>query len=119
MTNLRLVILFGSQAAGTAGGQSDTDIAVLGDGPISLEERAFISESVARELQVSEDLIDLVDLRSASPLLQYQVAERGRLISGAREEFTRFRVRAWKQYQDTARLRRARERSLEHKLYAR
>ena len=118
MANSRLIILFGSQAAGTAGKQSDTDIAVLSDRPLSLEERAEVGEHVARELQVSEDLIDIVDLRLASPLLQYQVAEHGRLIFGAPEEFTRFRVRAWKQYQNTARRRRARERSLAQKLYA-
>lgn len=118
MQNSRLIILFGSQVAGTAGRQSDTDIAVLDDAPLSLKQRAEISEHVARKLHVSEDLIDVVDLQSASPLLQYQVAERGKLLFGAREKFVRFRVRAWKQYQDTARLRRAREQSLAKKIYA-
>ncbi|TSC55304.1 MAG: hypothetical protein Greene041679_651, partial [Parcubacteria group bacterium Greene0416_79] len=33
----RLVILFGSQARGTAGKQSDTDVAVLVDHPLALE----------------------------------------------------------------------------------
>mgnify|MGYP001576169598 CR=1 FL=1 len=119
MKHSRLIILFGSQAAGTAGRQSDTDIAVLSDAPLSIEERAEVSERIARELQVSYDLIDIVDLQSASPLLQHQVAEHGKLLSGNREEFVRFRVRAWKQYHDTARLRRARERSLAKKIYAR
>jgi len=118
MKNQRLIILFGSQAAGTAGKQSDTDIAVWDERPLSLDDRTEIGERMARELHISEDTLDIVDLHTASPLLQYQVAERGRLLSGTREAFVRFQVRAWKQYQDTARLRRARERSLAKKVYA-
>jgi predicted nucleotidyltransferase len=118
MKNPSLIVLFGSQAAGTAGKQSDTDVAVLADAPLSFEERTEIGERVARELHVSEDSLDIVDLHVASPLLQYQVAERGKLIDGTRENFVRFRVLAWKRYHDTARLRRARERSLAKKIYA-
>ena len=118
MKNQRLIILFGSHATGTAGKQSDTDIAVLDERALSLDDRAEIGERMARELHISEDALDIVDLHAASPLLQYQVAEHGRLLSGAREEFVRFQVRAWKQYQDTARLRRAREQSLAKKIYA-
>ncbi len=118
MKNKQIIILFGSRATGTAVEQSDTDIAIWDERPLSLDDRVEIGERMARELRVSEDALDIVDLRTASPLLQYQVAERGRLLSGAREEFVRFQVRAWKQYQDTARLRRARERSLVKKIYA-
>ncbi len=110
--NTRLVILFGSQAAKTASGQSDTDLAVLFDRPMTLEDRVKFKEEFATKLNVSEDKIDAVDLWSAPPLLQYQIAQNGKLIEGAPFDFIRFKVLAWKRYQDTAKLRRIREQVL-------
>jgi predicted nucleotidyltransferase len=108
----KLIILFGSQARNTAGEQSDTDIAVLAGGPLSLEEKSELGERVAQKLGVSEEKVDVIDLWDAPPLLAHQVGETGKLIEGERFDFNRFRIRAWKQYLDTAKFRRAREQSL-------
>ncbi len=108
----RLVILFGSQAAKTAGGQSDTDLAVLSDRPLTLKDKMEFKEEFAAKLNVSEDKIDLIDLWSAPPLLQYQIAQNGKLMEGEESDFIRFRVLAWKRYQDTAKFRRVREKVL-------
>ena len=108
----RLVILFGSQARGTAGKQSDTDVAVLVDHPLALEEKNKLGERVAKKLGIPDEKLDVVDLWDASPLLAHHVGEIGTLLEGERFDFIRFRIRAWKQYLDTAKFRRAREQTL-------
>lgn len=117
MVMKKLVILFGSQASKTAARQSDTDVAVLFDHSLNLEEKASLTENLAQKLNVSEEKIDLIDLWSAPPLLQYQIAQNGKLIEGEEFDFIRFKVLAWKRYQDTAKFRRIREKVL-NKEYA-
>ncbi|MBI2096495.1 MAG: nucleotidyltransferase domain-containing protein [Candidatus Taylorbacteria bacterium] len=112
MKNLKLIILFGSKARGTAGKQSDTDVAVLAGRPLTLEEKNALLEKVAERLAVSGERIDLIDLYDAPPLLAHQIGETGTLIEGTRFDFNRFRIRAWKHYLDTAKFRRAREQAL-------
>ena len=113
--NKRLIILFGSKAKGVSGGRSDTDIAVLDVHSLGIREKMKIGEEMAERLNVSEDDLDVVDLWTASPLLQYEVAEHGKLIEGDEFDFLRFRVLAWKRYQDTAKFRRLREKVLAQK----
>lgn len=112
MNTPKLVILFGSQARGTSGKDSDTDIAVLADRPLSLEEKNELGERMAQKLNASDEWIDVIDLWDAPPLLAHQIGETGRLLEGERFDFIRFRIRAWKQYLDTAKFRRAREQSI-------
>lgn len=112
MESDRLIILFGSHARGTAGKQSDFDVAVTADRPLSLEERALVAHDVARKLKTPEDRIDIVELLHAPPLLQYQIATTGKILEGNPADFIRFQVLAWKRYLDTAKLRRSREKSL-------
>lgn len=113
MQGIKLIILFGSRAAGTSGARSDTDIAVLADSALSPVAYAEISRKIGEQLGVNEDSIDIVELRDAPPLLQREVAENGRLLWGDPHDFVRFRVLAWKRYVDTAKFRRARERFLD------
>lgn len=108
----KLVILFGSRARGTSGTYSDTDIAVLADHPLTGEEKISLGERLAKKLNVSDEKTDIIDLWDAPPLLAHQIGETGKLIEGERFDFNRFRIRAWKQYLDTAKFRRAREQSL-------
>jgi uncharacterized protein len=115
MNPIKLVILFGSQANGTAGKASDTDIAVLAERPLKLEERSSIEKEYADRFSISEDMIDLVDLSTASPILCYQVAQSGKLLHGTEEEFLRFKILAWKKYLNTEIFRRIRQQSLENK----
>ena len=79
---VNLIIIFGSQVSGYTSPRSDVDIAVLADKQLTIQDKADISEQTAREMKVSSDLIDLVDLNVASPLLQYSIAQTGRLLSG-------------------------------------
>ncbi len=115
MNSLKLIILFGSQATGTAGKTSDTDIAVLGDRPLTFDERSKLEEKYAAHFSISEEMIDLVDLSIAPPILRYQVVQSGKLLYGTEEDFIRFKVLAWKQYLNTEKFRRYRQQSLEDK----
>ena len=113
MQGIKLIILFGSQATGKAGKRSDTDIAILADHSLSYGERAKISEEIAQELGANEDDVDTVDLWDASPLLQYEVAKKGKLLHGEERDFVRFKILAWKRYLDTAKFRRLRRKALD------
>lgn len=113
MKNIELILLFGSRAEGRNRLDSDTDIAVFSKSPLGLKEKVMIAARIARTRKISEDRMDVVDIRRASPLLQFEIARKGKLIYGKKSDFAAFQVRAWKLYQDTARLRRTRERSLE------
>ncbi len=113
MNSLILVILFGSRAVGKQAVHSDTDIAVLAERPLTLEEKSELGDVYAKELNVPDTSIDLIDLWFAPPILKYQIAQSGKLLYGDEAQFIRFKVHAWKQYQNTARFRRARLESLE------
>lgn len=107
---IKLIILFGSRATGKAGEFSDTDIAVLADRPLTLEEKMKFAVNTTSRLNIHEDKVDIIDIWHAPALLQYQIAKEGKLLEGDAFDFVRFKVLAWKRYQDTAKFRRARER---------
>lgn len=107
-----LIIAFGSQVTGRSTKKSDFDFGVLADRQLSLSDRADLSESLAKTQSVHEDSIDLVDLNLASPILKFEVAKSGKLVSGDYVDFIRFKVRAFKEYVDTAKFRRIREQSI-------
>jgi predicted nucleotidyltransferase len=104
-----LIIAFGSRVKGRANEMSDFDFGVLSEKPLSLSERTNLAHHVSKKLKINEDKIDLVDLRTASPILKFEVARTGKLIEGQAFDFIRFKVRAMKEYQDTAKFRRIRE----------
>lgn len=94
------MILFGSRATGHARADSDWDVAVVADHSLTLDERGTAAEEAAQILGANEDHIDLVDLWDVSPLLQHRVSREGRLLIGDAFAFIRFKVLAWKRYQD-------------------
>lgn len=116
MPVIQLLIMFGSRARGTAGAQSDMDIAVLSNHKLSFEEKGAVGTYAAKKAGASEDAVDVVDIWAAPPLLQHAIAQEGKLLEGDPQAFLRFRVLAWKRYQNTARFRRMREKHLE-KIY--
>ena len=115
--NIELVIAFGSQVSGKTNLKSDADIAILRDKSLSLEERSDLTEFLAKEYELNEDKIDLVEIKNAPPLLRFQIAEQGKLLWGDKAKFIRFRVLSWKLYLDTAKLRRFQEQHLKKLLH--
>lgn len=106
---------FGSRVNGRAKDGSDYDFGVLKEKSLSLSDRVDIGEFIAKKLGINEDGIDLVDLSSASPLLKFEVARNGKLVDGNYADFIRFKVRAFKEYVDTAKFRRLREKIMTEK----
>lgn len=68
---LDLVLLFGSQASGKTHFASDFDVAVLAKKPIPLEKELKIQYEFVKIFKT--DNVDVVDVRTASPLLLYQI----------------------------------------------
>lgn len=76
---IRAASLFGSLAAGGARPQSDLDLAVLADKPLSAEKKAALIEGLAAD---SGRPIDLVDLATAGEPLLGQLLCHGRRLLG-------------------------------------
>jgi uncharacterized protein len=77
LPDLLAVYLFGSHAQGTAGTDSDVDLAVLlpGEGdPVSLWQ---LSGDLA---DIAGTSVDLIDLRATTTVMQYQIVTRGRRL---------------------------------------
>ena len=108
--NKPIIIAFGSQISGRATLSSDFDFGVFSYNPLTLASRTDLSHFLSKKFNINEDKIDLVDLSTASPILKFEVAKKGKLIEGDVYDFIRFKVRSFKEYQDTAKFRRMRER---------
>ncbi len=83
------VTLFGSRAGDQASADSDLDLAVLLPGradPVRLWEAG---EAIARRLDVD---VDLIDLRAASTVMQFQIVTTGRRLFGDCGEAERYEV---------------------------
>jgi predicted nucleotidyltransferase len=77
---LELVLLFGSLGRGQARPDSDVDIAVQADHPLSAQERMALIDTVSQTLQRP---VDLVDLRTAGEPTKGQVVRHGRRVLGS------------------------------------
>ncbi len=73
-TNVRLAVLFGSEARGDAGAASDLDVAVAGPDARELPLLALKLE------RATGRPVDLIALTTAPPLLRFQIARDGRVL---------------------------------------
>ncbi len=76
-SNIQLAILFGSMATQTERADSDIDIAVLSDRPLSAVEKTSLIEAIA---DMSGRAVDLIDLRTAGEPLLGEVLQGQRLL---------------------------------------
>jgi predicted nucleotidyltransferase len=101
-SGVRLALVFGSAARGTARTGSDVDVAVLLDNDEDLPRL-----QVALERAVGRP-VDLVSLRKAPPLLRFEIARDGRLlVEREPHAWIDFRARAmidWWDWAPTARI---------------
>ena len=107
-----ILILFGSRASGNINKNSDFDVAVFCGRSLNLDEKIYFILKASEVLNISEEKIDLIDAYSASPLLQFEIARKGKLIFGEKDDFNKFKFFAFKNYTSTARLRRQREKAI-------
>jgi len=102
---LRLIVLFGSLAAGKTHSGSDVDLGFLFDGTVDL---VGLTNKVMRLLQMNE--VDVVDLRRTNPVLRLSAVKNGLLLY-EREPgmFNQFYSLALRRYLDTRKFRTAQE----------
>src|SRR5262245_15025018 len=106
--SIELVVLFGSTAKGRTRSRSDLDIAMRGDEPLDLD-----ALYVVLAPRLGTERLDMVDLRTAGSVLAFEVARHGRpLYERDAGAFRRFQALASRRYCDTAKLRRAQQRTI-------
>ena len=72
--------LFGSRVSGGARPDSDVDIAILVNSPLTVDELVSLSSELSWELR--EDHVDLVVLNDASPILAFEAISGINLLCG-------------------------------------
>ena len=96
MPTAKLIYLFGSQANGQTNQDSDIDVAVLMDQKVNPITRFDIQQILA--IKFKKD-IDLVDLLSASTVMQNQIIQHGICLYGSEEEQCKFEMQVLSMYQ--------------------
>lgn len=108
---LSLVVLFGSQATGKTHKQSDVDIAILSEKELGLREMGELTLVFMQGLKTKD--VDVVDLKTAPPLLLKQVATNAVLLYESKPLiFSTFRIYALKRYMEARPLFKLREEAL-------
>jgi predicted nucleotidyltransferase len=104
--SIMLAYLFGSAARGEDRPGSDIDVAVLAETALGLEHTSLLAERLARAIGF-RSRVDLVDLRTASPVFAAEVVRDG-VVLLQRDAETRFdfEMDAIRRYEDTRSLRR-------------
>jgi uncharacterized protein len=87
LPDVQALTLFGSRAQGLERPDSDLDLAVMLPAPADPVRLWEAGEAVARCLDVD---VDLVDLRTASTVMQYQIITTGRHLLAATPELERY-----------------------------
>lgn len=86
---LRLAFLFGSCASGTAGPDSDVDVAVMFDEALDVKRKMALIETLAEQTGRAVDLVDLA--RVGEPLLGQVL--KGRRLIGSDADYTALTLR--------------------------
>jgi len=82
--DLRLAILFGSLATGRAGPESDLDLAVRFDRPLTAERKQALIERLA---EATGRPVDLVDLHTVGEPFLGQILQKGVRLAGSDTEY--------------------------------
>ncbi|NEP20246.1 MAG: DUF433 domain-containing protein [Leptolyngbya sp. SIO4C1] len=116
---IRLLVLFGSRARGSATSNSDWDFALLCDEASrhQYEHEGFnhfrIWTILEQVFHIRDNKVDVVDLNLGSPAIAYQVARYGQVLYEQEPGmFQQFQRKAWKAFADTQKFRDLRQRSI-------
>ena len=89
--------LFGSHAADRATNDSDLDLAVLTNEPMTREEVWQIAQKLAIRLGTE---VDLIDLMNCNTVLSMQIIEEGKLLFDPHHKAPFFETNVYRMYQD-------------------
>jgi uncharacterized protein len=99
----RFGLLFGSILEERFNSQSDVDLAILFPRDLNLKQEIMLRQQLEEKLQRD---IDVIDLRTADPIITWQVLQNGRLIFSTEiDEFHQFKARKISEYLDFKRSR--------------
>ncbi len=100
---LKLILLHGSFAAGTATSESDLDIVILGRSKPTVDQFMKIHHEFAQMLADIDPAreLDLTTLHRADPLFCFQVAQKSLLLYGTSDDYHEFLSYAFKFYMDS------------------
>ncbi len=105
---IKLIVLFGSQASGTANQESDYDVAVLTDSDkkidSGLKRYSEIMNFVLKVLNIPDEKLDLTNLNEANPLLKYHILHKGTLLYGNELLFHEEQAVSFREYHDSKKL---------------
>lgn len=108
---LSLVLLFGSQVSGKVHRESDVDLAFLAERPLGPREVGELAFAFSHGLGIKA--IDMLDLKTAPPLLLKQIAVGSILLYESEPSlFARFKIYALKRYMEAHPLLKLREAAL-------
>jgi uncharacterized protein len=96
---LKLAVVFGSVAQGTARFDSDLDIAVLYTTPLDAEQKLELIRALGA---TSGRPVDLIDLRTAGPIVARQALTLGKRLFGTDTDFASQLSRTLIDYADFA-----------------
>jgi predicted nucleotidyltransferase len=108
LPNIQLIYLFGSRADGSHKPSSDWDIGLLGLNNLDNVQRWEMAQELASLLNTD---VDLVDLSSASTVLNMQVVSKGQLLYGDINIRDVFETKVYSMY---GRLQESRQDIIEH-----
>lgn len=96
LPDVKLLYLFGSHASDQAHSNSDIDLAVLLTKKIATVTRWEIQQKLALEFNVD---VDLIDLLSASTVMQNQIVNKGICLYDANDHKNTFEIQVMSMYQ--------------------
>ncbi|MGH9339792.1 MAG: type VII toxin-antitoxin system MntA family adenylyltransferase antitoxin [Acidobacteriota bacterium] len=111
--SLRLVLVFGSQAEGTATAKSDVDIGVITDPFVEINADYDLALQEAFFKIFGTDRVDLIYLDKASPLLRYRAFSNALVLFDRDKMFDRLASYAARYYADTTKFRDLQRRFIE------
>ena len=103
--DLKLAVLIGSQADGTATSRSDWDIAVLWErhimGLARLQAMEILKQTIADAIAIHKDKLDLIDIVFARLAMRAVIAEEGIVLKGEETlAWSHYLTQTWGELED-------------------
>ncbi len=100
---IRLIVVFGSVVRGTTNAESDIDLGVLTNRPLTFNQRLKLWETLSPLFNVE---VDLVVLNHANPVLAFEAASTGDLLfENKSNTWDNWKSFSFRQYWDTEKFR--------------